>query len=542
MPRKNIRRQKKGGSDDYKVLIVVDVQNCFIQGGSLGSENIEDLYNYIIMVENISNEIKNGKYDLVVFSKDYHPEFHASLYDETKPVHLVYKHHCRNMNRKCKNIYGIDEDEYNKTRTQTAKTLQQLHIEINQKIENIENILSVKVKEFKCESFDKLTDLIGTDESTIKKYYTQLHYPLLNQLKYIQRILSLIPEDKLNTSLSGVDFSFLFNVAFNNDSQSMLMISLMNQNVGQLYNVYDNNIKQLYSNHHTILMTQKDKISEEPNISNTNWEIVIPYEYNNIRCINLMKGEYCNYESYSAFNYHFKISNDDTNETKKNITNNKQANLTIDKAYSTGLFEFIFKDKNKIKPSAKELTINVCGLVTNICVINTIQQGLALWNGIYKNDVQNIDKCTFNMLEYACLPLYIPDIYKSIYYPYKTPIGSLENKKQLVNAIILFKEKFKSDIFDSNASKLQDGLNLDDYAFNMYISNDSYITIKPYEDTYKIIQGGGRKYTKTQRNKIKTPKTLKPPKTPQTIKTSQTTKPKKTPSIQRRAVNKHIAI
>ena len=31
-------------SSDYKVLVVVDIQNCFIQGGSLGSTDIEDLH------------------------------------------------------------------------------------------------------------------------------------------------------------------------------------------------------------------------------------------------------------------------------------------------------------------------------------------------------------------------------------------------------------------------------------------------------------------------------------------------------------------
>ena len=63
-------------SEDYKVLVVVDLQNCFIQGGSLGSPEIKDLKKYIELVEGIDKQITDNNYDLVVFSKDSHPLNH----------------------------------------------------------------------------------------------------------------------------------------------------------------------------------------------------------------------------------------------------------------------------------------------------------------------------------------------------------------------------------------------------------------------------------------------------------------------------------
>ena len=72
-------------SGDYKVLVVVDLQNCFIQGGSLGSRNIKDLKKFIELVKDIDEKISQSNYDLVVFSKDTHPLNHSSLSNNTTP-------------------------------------------------------------------------------------------------------------------------------------------------------------------------------------------------------------------------------------------------------------------------------------------------------------------------------------------------------------------------------------------------------------------------------------------------------------------------
>jgi hypothetical protein len=88
-------------SSDYKVLVVVDIQNCFIQGGSLGLTDIEDLKKYIDLVKNVDDKIKKGNYDLVVFSKDSHPVNHSSLTDNTDAEHGVFTYHCRDTRKNC---------------------------------------------------------------------------------------------------------------------------------------------------------------------------------------------------------------------------------------------------------------------------------------------------------------------------------------------------------------------------------------------------------------------------------------------------------
>ena len=88
-------------SSDYKVLVVVDLQNCFIQGGSLGLTDIGDLKKYIDLVKNVDDKISKGNYDLVVFSKDSHPVNHSSLSDNMKPQEGVYTYHCRNSKNNC---------------------------------------------------------------------------------------------------------------------------------------------------------------------------------------------------------------------------------------------------------------------------------------------------------------------------------------------------------------------------------------------------------------------------------------------------------
>ena len=86
---------------DYKVLVVVDIQNCFIQGGSLGSTDIGDLKKYIDLVKEVDEKISKGNYDLVVFSKDIHPLNHSSLSDNTTPQYGVFEYHCRNTTKNC---------------------------------------------------------------------------------------------------------------------------------------------------------------------------------------------------------------------------------------------------------------------------------------------------------------------------------------------------------------------------------------------------------------------------------------------------------
>ena len=95
--------------------------------------------------------------------------------------------------------------------------------------------------------------------------------------------------------------------------------------------------------------------------------------------ITLTKGERCEKEAYSAFNYHIVYdSSDPSNPVKSNIIPNDATN-------STGLWEWILKNRD----GKKEITITVCGLVGNVCVMHSLLQGIALWNNVYSKLPEN---------------------------------------------------------------------------------------------------------------------------------------------------------
>jgi hypothetical protein len=97
-----------------------------------------------------------------------------------------------------------------------------------------------------------------------------------------------------------------------------------------------------------------------------------PIDEGGIKYITLTKGERCDKEAYSAFNYHIVYdSSKPSDPVKSNIKPNDATN-------STGLWEWILKNK-----TSDEITITVCGLVGNVCVMHSLLQGIALWNNVY---------------------------------------------------------------------------------------------------------------------------------------------------------------
>lgn len=91
--------------------------------------------------------------------------------------------------------------------------------------------------------------------------------------------------------------------------------------------------------------------------------------------ISLTKGERCDKEAYSAFNYHIQYK--PTDPYKANGTP-KEDITPDDPANSTGLWEWILNNR-----TSNEITITVCGLVGNVCVMHSLLQGIALWNNVY---------------------------------------------------------------------------------------------------------------------------------------------------------------
>jgi nicotinamidase-related amidase len=102
----------------------------------------------------------------------------------------------------------------------------------------------------------------------------------------------------------------------------------------------------------------------------------------NIKYITLTKGERCDKEAYSAFNYHIVYNSSDPSDPSHPVKSNIKPD---DAANSTGLWEWILKNRGV----EKEITITVCGLVGNVCVMHSLLQGIALWNNVYSK--QNPD-------------------------------------------------------------------------------------------------------------------------------------------------------
>ena len=287
-------------TDVLNILIVVDVQNCFMthmfggaQGGTFLNVESKDVSSDI--AKEISNLANDN--DLVVFTRDYHPINHISFEkDEGRKMitPTTWPHHCRNINKTC--TPRPDKDGKTANASSFARPMK---------------------------IFKTLNEL---PEGTIE-------------------LPDSIPG---NTEIKGTHLSYFF----------------YSTPIAQI--VYDLNVDGDHNGRH--------KLSKESNM-------LEPALYQN-KYITLTKGEECDKESYSAFNYHISYKVDDP--SKPVIDDNFNP---IDKKNSTGLWEWILSNLG----GKKNIKITVCGLVGNVCVMHTVLQGKALWDEIYKNEHPSVN-------------------------------------------------------------------------------------------------------------------------------------------------------
>jgi len=317
-----------------EVLVVIDVQNCFMfhnkgndeSKGATGLNVQEEQTSKDIIGE--LNTLVEGKTH-VVFSRDFHPVNHISLqgYEGRKTNYVdVWPKHCRNKTLKCKSRddkgnTGVDETtDNNFVDTKTGKVI--LH---------------------------------GTEEwNQIKQKRTD---PLMKN-QYLEVV--------------GTELSYMF---FTNDK--------FREPVRQL--VISNRAGQ---NKIGLMDTTSEDITGSPEVigENDNERTIHygePIDVDGRKYISLTKGERCDKEAYSAFNYH--ITYDPSNPAspkKSDIPPNSHAN-------STGLWEWILKTAEV--GQLTQITVTVCGLVGNVCVMHSLLQGIALWNNVYSKLPGNKD-------------------------------------------------------------------------------------------------------------------------------------------------------
>jgi len=290
-----------------KILIVVDVQNCFldnilnITNANLNSKNKDASITIIKEIETLYNEN-----DHVIFTRDAHPLGHKSftINDEKS----IWPEHCR-MNYQC----------------------------------GTENFPDTR----RPRSSASLSDVIDENDKQI----------IINKFNKNKNTLENILKENASYQIIGNQLSYYYLFT----SLKEVLIDLNNSNKNNTITIGD-----LYLNERN----QK----------------VLETEYNNInypntdkKYIQLLKGQRCEEDANSAFNYHLgygsKTGFYDELSNRYNATN------------STGLWEYLLQ-----KFPNENLEITICGMVGNVCVIFTVTEGLILWNKIYKESELNKNK------------------------------------------------------------------------------------------------------------------------------------------------------
>ena len=118
--------------------------------------------------------------------------------------------------------------------------------------------------------------------------------------------------------------------------------------------------------------------------------------------IRMNKGELCNFDAYGAFAYHVSYEENEGKLNEVDIVHNPS--LTPEglnwKKLSTGLAEFLINPEiNLHKKPPSNLSIDVCGLVTNICVVSICVTGCKVFKAL------GFDKYNFNILNEYCMNL-----------------------------------------------------------------------------------------------------------------------------------------
>lgn len=310
--------------DPLEVLVVVDVQNCFMANAlSRGKDDflhqtdIEKCHRMIQEIDQLSLD-KN----LIVFTRDFHPLGHSSFGEGitgrgiNPPV--TWPAHCRNKNSDC---LITDKEQQSKTENYMPAAsdtlLQTVILGINDTNPELRLTLDEDVKEYMINGPQLSYMFLFADnlKSYFKEYYTKSRADKLIEI-------GLKPEVYNNTFVINATTPNFQVKHFNVDNCTVLEGSITNQ-----------------------------------------------------KAVLLTKGQYCKYESYSAFNYHLG-------------PNGPVPGCNEYSRYSTGLWEYILNSNNGEK---KHIKITICGLVGDVCVINSYIQGYYMWKNIYSKLHTNIN-------------------------------------------------------------------------------------------------------------------------------------------------------
>jgi nicotinamidase-related amidase len=332
------------------VLVVVDVQNCFMYNLHPDKNNAGDFLHLDgeDVAKQMAKEIANMTTisDLVVFTRDFHPINHISFAgDEGRELKTpqTWPRHCRNRNRVCNHTdkeINLEDLKLTESMPQSQTKYEDLLLDRKVPKPPIEGNPPVKVDPTNPKTFDVVGPIFNKDIfSPLGINQTDIINSTDISYFFYDTPIGAIVYDLNKNAKEGINKIGLESTAIENEIQ----IIVPNNDTGKL----NTNEVELYAD----------------------------------KYITLKKGERCNQESYSAFNYHIDYNIDKPAEPVRKTDFN-----SIKEENSTGLWEFIIKQYNNRKKDQKGLDrirITVCGLVTQVCVMHTVIQGRMLWDNIY---------------------------------------------------------------------------------------------------------------------------------------------------------------
>lgn len=323
------------------VLVVIDVQNCFMfhsegeaNGGTFLNAGQEASKEIVAELETLVGDKTH-----VVFSRDFHPVNHISLEEyEGRTIDYVsiWPKHCRNKTLQCKSRKDPPPAD--------------------SPVESDKNIVNNFV-----DTETGTVILHDTPEWTTKKNERNADAFIKNQF----------------LEVVGTELSYIFfTSAIFRDPVRQLVLG--NRNGKHKIGLNDTTSESITGKPKVI-----DKADAERTINYGN-SLQIDGGTDTRKYISLTKGERCDKEAYSAFNYHIQYTPSKPYDPK----NTKYEHIKPDNAInSTGLWEWILKNRN----GQNEITVTVCGLVGNVCVMHSLLQGIALWNNVYSKLPENKD-------------------------------------------------------------------------------------------------------------------------------------------------------
>jgi nicotinamidase-related amidase len=312
-----------------RVLIVVDVQQCFIIG-TLGGwkEHIEGLDEFkrrIIAYVDANKDVRN-KYDVIVFTKDSHPESHSSFLPGPYPAHCV----------DCKKKSGCPVRE-GTTRDHNVSSSD-------------------------CGKHEPIDEHGFTVDYSTTKGKAIARERISKQHKY-----SSFAGNELILEFESIPYNEKISVDKYETYSTVDKLGELNmttgEEVGEFYREGDNK----------------------------------PY------VIRLNKGELCNFDANGAFYYHIEYNVNPTENklVPHDILTDSSNSINITHL-STGLGEKLENLMNSYEKSG--MVIDVCGLVTNICVVKTCITGVEMFKAL------RVPNVTFQILNQFCYNLNLPTV------------------------------------------------------------------------------------------------------------------------------------